>query len=164
MRCSSISSIGWPGLQESHGMVGGQVVDIESEGKEVDLPTLQYIHTHKTGAMILVSVQVGARLGGARRKQFQRPSRVLGSGSGLLFKLRMIFWTLKERSRFLGKTPGKRSFEEEGDLSFGRRPGGIEEEGQGTCRTGCGGLESFWNGGGPSQGNRPIHRCEKLLM
>src|SRR5512136_281943 len=48
------------------GMVGGQVVDIESEGKAVDLPTVQYIHTHKTGAMILASVRAGARLGGAR--------------------------------------------------------------------------------------------------
>ena len=44
------------------------MVDVESEGKEVDLPTLQYIHTHKTGAMILVSVRVGARLGGAKEE------------------------------------------------------------------------------------------------
>ena len=32
------------------GMVGGQVVDIQSEGREIDFPTLEYIHTHKTGA------------------------------------------------------------------------------------------------------------------
>jgi len=46
-------------------MVGGQVADIESEGKEVDLPTLQFIHVHKTGALILASIQAGAKLGGA---------------------------------------------------------------------------------------------------
>ena len=32
------------------GLVGGQVVDLECEGKEVDLETLEYIHLHKTGA------------------------------------------------------------------------------------------------------------------
>ena len=47
------------------GMIGGQVVDIQSQGKEIDRDTLQYIHTHKTGAMILVSVRAGAILGGA---------------------------------------------------------------------------------------------------
>src|SRR3954468_16260080 len=37
----------------SKGMVGGQVVDMESEGKpEIDFPTVQYIHAHKTGALI----------------------------------------------------------------------------------------------------------------
>src|SRR4030067_279242 len=45
------------------GRVGGQVMDIESEGKEEELPTLQYIHTHKTGALILVSIRVGVKLG-----------------------------------------------------------------------------------------------------
>jgi len=42
------------------GMVGGQVADMDSEGKEVDFPTLEYIHTHKTGALIRASVRVGA--------------------------------------------------------------------------------------------------------
>jgi geranylgeranyl diphosphate synthase, type II len=49
----------------SFGMVGGQVVDIQSQGKQIDPDTLHYIHTHKTGAMILVSVRAGAILGGA---------------------------------------------------------------------------------------------------
>lgn len=46
------------------GMIGGQVVDIESEGKIVDLPTLQYIHTHKTGMMIRLPIEAGAVLAG----------------------------------------------------------------------------------------------------
>jgi geranylgeranyl diphosphate synthase type II len=53
------------------GMVGGQVVDIESEGKAVDLPTVQYIHTRKTGAMILASVRI-ARDWEAQRKLSSR--------------------------------------------------------------------------------------------
>lgn len=47
------------------GMIGGQMVDIESEGKKVDLPVLQYIHTHKTGMMIRLPVEAGLIIAGA---------------------------------------------------------------------------------------------------
>src|SRR3989475_13075365 len=46
------------------GMVGGQVVDIESEGKAISADTLEYIHRHKTAALIRASLRVGARLAG----------------------------------------------------------------------------------------------------
>ena len=46
------------------GMIGGQVVDIESEGKMVDLPTLQYIHTHKTGMMIRLPIEAATIIAG----------------------------------------------------------------------------------------------------
>lgn len=42
------------------GMIGGQAVDIESEAKQIDLPTLQYIHTHKTGKLILLPVEAAS--------------------------------------------------------------------------------------------------------
>lgn len=47
------------------GMIGGQMIDIESEGKKVDLPTLQYIHTHKTGKLIRVPVETALIIAGA---------------------------------------------------------------------------------------------------
>jgi len=68
------------------GMVGGQVVDIESEGKEVDPPTLQYIHTHKTGALILVSVQIGAMLAKASREALKAITQY-GERIGLAFQI-----------------------------------------------------------------------------
>ena len=46
------------------GMVGGQVVDIESEGKPVTAETLEYIHLHKTAALIRASLRVGTLLAG----------------------------------------------------------------------------------------------------
>ncbi len=49
----------------SRGMVGGQVVDILSENREIDRETLHYLHTHKTGALLCASVRVGGILGGA---------------------------------------------------------------------------------------------------
>ncbi len=70
----------------SMGMVGGQVVDMESEGREIDLPTLEYIHTRKTGALILASVQAGALLGGGDREAFDALSRY-AEAAGLAFQV-----------------------------------------------------------------------------
>jgi geranylgeranyl diphosphate synthase type II len=53
----------------SFGMIGGQVVDILSEGQEVDLPVLEYIHRHKTGALIEAAVTIGGLLGGGSPEQ-----------------------------------------------------------------------------------------------
>jgi geranylgeranyl diphosphate synthase type II len=87
------------------GMVGGQVVDIESEGKEVDLPTLQYIHTHKTGAMILVSVQTGARLGGAEGEILKAYIQY-GERVGLAFQIADDVLDVVGKAEMLGKNTG----------------------------------------------------------
>ncbi|HXG25142.1 MAG TPA: farnesyl diphosphate synthase [Chthonomonadales bacterium] len=68
------------------GMVGGQVVDIESEGREIDPETLHYIHTHKTGALLTASVLVGAILCGASKEQ-QDALRRYGESIGLAFQI-----------------------------------------------------------------------------
>jgi geranylgeranyl diphosphate synthase type II len=87
------------------GMVGGQVVDIESEGREVDLATLQFIHTHKTGAMILVSVQTGAGLGGATDGGFSALTRY-GERVGLAFQIADDILDVEGKVETLGKIPG----------------------------------------------------------
>lgn len=70
----------------SRGMVGGQVVDMEAEESPVDLPTLEYIHTHKTGALILASIEIGALLGGATTEQ-RRALCCFGEAAGLAFQV-----------------------------------------------------------------------------
>jgi len=70
----------------SLGMVGGQVVDMESEGKTIDFPTLEYIHTHKTGALILAAVQMGALIGGADKAAMTALTR-FGEVAGLAFQI-----------------------------------------------------------------------------
>ena len=67
-------------------MVGGQIVDMESEGKDIDFPTLEYIHTHKTGGLILAAVQVGALLGGGDEDQLAALTR-FGGAAGLAFQV-----------------------------------------------------------------------------
>jgi geranylgeranyl diphosphate synthase type II len=48
----------------ANGLVGGQVADLEGEGRELALPDLEFIHTRKTGALILASVRAGALAAG----------------------------------------------------------------------------------------------------
>jgi geranylgeranyl diphosphate synthase type II len=94
------------------GMVGGQVLDIESEGKEVDFPTLQYIHTHKTGALILVSVRVGAKLGGASEETLKALTHY-GERIGLAFQIADDILNVEGKAALLGKKTGS-------DLSRGK--------------------------------------------
>ena len=94
------------------GMVGGQVVDIESEGKAVDLPTVQYIHTRKTGAMILTSVRVGARLGGAKEEILKALTRY-GENLGLAFQIVDDVLNVEGEAGLMGKKTGS-------DLSRGK--------------------------------------------
>ena len=87
------------------GMVGGQVVDVESEGKVVDLHTVQYIHTHKTGAMILASVRVGAKLGGAKETLLKALTRY-GESLGLAFQVADDVLNVEGKAALMGKKTG----------------------------------------------------------
>jgi geranylgeranyl diphosphate synthase type II len=87
------------------GMVGGQVADVESEGKVADLPMVQYIHTHKTGAMILVSVRVGAKLGGAKEGILNALTSY-GKSLGLAFQIIDDILNVKGKAALMGKKTG----------------------------------------------------------
>lgn len=89
----------------SRGMVGGQVVDMESEGKEIDLPTLEYIHTHKTGALILASVQAGALLGGVDEADYEALTRY-AEAAGLAFQVADDILDIVGDQELLGKDVG----------------------------------------------------------
>lgn len=68
------------------GMLGGQVVDIESEGKKVDRATVEYIHRAKTAALIRASVRMGAILAGAPLSTIDKLSSY-GNHIGLSFQV-----------------------------------------------------------------------------
>ncbi len=53
----------------TEGMIGGQIVDMESEGKDIDLDTLRYLHLNKTGAIIRSSCTIGALMGGGNEEE-----------------------------------------------------------------------------------------------
>lgn len=54
-----------------YGMIGGQVVDIESEGKTIDMDKLDFIHMNKTAAIIIGCMRAGAIIGNATDKQLE---------------------------------------------------------------------------------------------
>lgn len=87
------------------GMIGGQVVDIISEGKEISYPELEYIHTHKTGRLILASVRCGAILGGASEDAFTALTRY-AEASGLAFQIHDDILDVEGSSEELGKPVG----------------------------------------------------------
>jgi len=89
----------------SQGMVGGQVVDMQSEGNPVDFATLQYIHTRKTGALILASIQAGAWLGGGNDEQVAALTRY-GETAGLAFQIADDILDIIGDQRKLGKDVG----------------------------------------------------------
>jgi len=70
----------------AHGMIGGQVLDIASEGNDVDLVTLKQIHQNKTGALIIAAVEFGAIVAGAGPGQRQA-MREFGEKIGLAFQI-----------------------------------------------------------------------------
>ena len=88
------------------GLVGGQVVDLECEGKQVDLETLEYIHLHKTAALLRACVVTGALIGGADDDQVQA-MRTYANGIGLAFQIVDDILDVTASSEVLGKTAGK---------------------------------------------------------
>ncbi len=90
----------------SRGMVGGQVVDMESEGKhDIDLATVQYIHIHKTGALIKASIKAGAILGGGGEAAVAALTKY-GEAAGLAFQIADDILDIEGTTEEIGKDAG----------------------------------------------------------
>lgn len=87
------------------GMVGGQVVDIQSEGTEVDSSIVEFIHTHKTGALIAASVSSGAILVGGEEHEVKALTSY-GQNIGLAFQVSDDILDIEGDSKELGKNVG----------------------------------------------------------
>jgi geranylgeranyl diphosphate synthase type II len=89
-----------------NGMVGGQVADLEAEGKKVAPEILEYIHRSKTAALIRASVTSGALCAGASPEDVARLRR-FGETIGWAFQVTDDILDVEESSAALGKTAGK---------------------------------------------------------
>jgi geranylgeranyl diphosphate synthase type II len=87
------------------GMVGGQVVDIQSEGKDVEFSTLEFMHAHKTGALICASVKSGVILGGGNGSQIEAMTSY-GNCIGKAFQISDDNLDIESDTETLGKTVG----------------------------------------------------------
>lgn len=88
-----------------YGMIGGQVVDVESEGKEIDADTLKFIHIHKTSALLESAMLIGAVLAGASEQQ-QRTVELAAHELGLAFQIRDDILDVTGNTDELGKPVG----------------------------------------------------------
>jgi geranylgeranyl diphosphate synthase type II len=88
------------------GMVGGQVADLEAEGKTIQPEMLEYIHRSKTAALIRACVVTGAICGGAGEADVERLRR-FGESVGWAFQVVDDILDVEESSAALGKTAGK---------------------------------------------------------
>jgi len=89
-----------------NGMVGGQVADLEAEGKSVGPEMLEYIHRSKTAALIRASITSGALCAGAPADDVARLRR-FGETIGWAFQVTDDILDVEESSAALGKTAGK---------------------------------------------------------
>jgi geranylgeranyl diphosphate synthase type II len=98
------TGVGTEGL--APGMIGGQVWDIEGEGKKPTAEMVEAIHRSKTGALITVSIVAGGLIGGASADEIANLRR-FGQRAGLAFQIVDDILDMTQSSEELGKTAGK---------------------------------------------------------
>lgn len=87
------------------GMIGGQVIDLECENRKVDLATVEYMHIHKTGALLSASLEIGAILGGGD-DDLVKAMRSFGHHLGLAFQITDDLLDVEGDAAVMGKKPG----------------------------------------------------------
>jgi geranylgeranyl diphosphate synthase type II len=90
----------------SAGMVEGQAIDLLGEGKPMDLAQLEYLHSKKTGALFMVAVRGGARLGGASARQVENLS-AYARAFGLAFQVIDDLLDVESSAEQMGKRTQK---------------------------------------------------------
>ena len=88
------------------GLIGGQVMDLESEGRAISPAELEQLHRAKTGALLAACVRGGAILAGAEPEPLALLSRY-ASAIGLAFQIVDDILDATEAAEQLGKTAGK---------------------------------------------------------
>lgn len=88
-----------------NGMIGGQMVDVESEGKKVDMETLKYIHKNKTGKLLKLPIEIGCILGDAT-KETRKNLEEYADLIGLAFQIKDDILDIEGDFEKLGKPVG----------------------------------------------------------
>lgn len=88
-----------------YGMIGGQVVDVESEGTVIDKEKLDFIHLHKTSALLESAMVIGAILAGANKEEQNLVEKAAGK-IGLAFQIQDDILDITSTTEELGKPVG----------------------------------------------------------
>ena len=112
------------------GMIGGQVNDLEGEGKFPTAHLLESIHRAKTGALLRASVRMGAIYAGASADQLAALTSY-GEHVGLAFQIVDDVLDVEQSSEALGKTAGQGRAAAQDHFPGGIRPGALARDGRG---------------------------------
>jgi geranylgeranyl diphosphate synthase, type II len=88
------------------GLIGGQALDLESRADEVDLERLEFIHSHKTGALFIAAAELGAMAVDARRSELELVTRY-AKNLGLAFQITDDLLDVVGRPEEIGKDTGQ---------------------------------------------------------
>jgi geranylgeranyl diphosphate synthase type II len=88
------------------GMVGGQAIDLGSVGLKLDQKALEYMHRHKTGALIEASVKLGALASGRAEKSELKSLQTYAQAIGLAFQVQDDILDVESDTETLGKRQG----------------------------------------------------------
>ncbi len=124
------------------GMVGGQQLDMEGEGRGLGLEELRRIHAHKTGALIRASVRSGAMLAGAGAEQLAALS-VYGEGIGLAFQIADDILDVTGTEEKLGKRVGSDASKSKSTYPALMGLDGARQFAEETVRAAVGALDAF---------------------
>ena len=91
----------------SRGMAGGQAIDLEATGKSLSVPELEFMHIHKTGALIRAAVLLGVRCGASLNERELAPLDNFAKCIGLAFQVVDDVLDAEASTATLGKTAGK---------------------------------------------------------
>ena len=94
----------------SRGMAGGQAIDLAGVGKQLSVPELEFMHIHKTGALIRAAVLLGAQCGAALDEAHLGRLDRYGKCVGLAFQVVDDVLDAEADTATLGKTAGKDAF------------------------------------------------------
>lgn len=88
-----------------NGMIGGQIIDLESEKKRVSLETLKYIHENKTGKLIKLPIEIGAIISDATDEEYKALEKY-AEGIGLAFQIKDDILDIEGDFEKIGKPVG----------------------------------------------------------
>ena len=91
----------------SRGMAGGQAIDLDSVGKQLSVPELEFMHIRKTGALIRAAILLGAQCGSTLDEAQQQRLDHFGKCLGLVFQVVDDVLDSESDTATLGKTAGK---------------------------------------------------------
>lgn len=97
----------------SHGLIGGQALDLSSSPEELDLERLEFIHSHKTGALFMAAGELGAMAADAKRNELEliaRYAKNLGLAFQISDDLLDVLSTPEEAGKDVGQDASKVTF------------------------------------------------------